>query len=113
VKAYNFVCVLDGGFLQVGSANSISPANLLGETDFKCIIVAPAYRVGILGFLSCEALKTEAEYFNETNGNQGLWDQRLALEWTRDNIRFFGGNPSNITVAGYSAGRTIHVSSSY
>lgn len=99
--------------MQFGSANSISPAYLLGESDFKCIIVAPAYRVGVLGFLSCDALQAEGEYFNETNGNQGLWDQRLALEWTRDNIHLFGGNASNITVAGYSAGSMLPVASSY
>jgi len=97
----------DGGFLQVGSPNSLSPASLLGETDFKCIIVAPAYLVGGLGFLSGAALQKEGGYINETNGNQGLWDQRLALEWTRDNIHLFGGNASNITVAGYSAGRMM------
>lgn len=38
-------------------------------------------------------------------GNYGFWDQRLALEWTYKNISYFGGDASNITVAGYSAGK--------
>jgi carboxylesterase type B len=36
--------------------------------------------------------------------NLGFWDQRLALEWTWQNISLFGGNASNITIGGYSAG---------
>jgi carboxylesterase type B len=36
--------------------------------------------------------------------NFGFWDQRLALEWTYENITFFGGNKENITVGGLSAG---------
>nr|AIA83390.1 COesterase [uncultured Deinococcus sp.] len=37
-------------------------------------------------------------------GNAGLKDQQLALVWTRDNIEFFGGNSSDVTIMGESAG---------
>lgn len=48
--------------------------------------------------------QAEAKRNGETAGNMGFWDQRTALEWTAKNIGFFGGDPSNITVGGYSAG---------
>ncbi|KAL1965949.1 hypothetical protein VTN77DRAFT_5082 [Rasamsonia byssochlamydoides] len=95
---------IHGGFLQVGTPNLDNYAALLGETDFKCVIVTPAYRLSVLGFLTSKELQREAASHGESSGNQGFWDQRLALEWTHENIHLFGGNASNITVAGYSAG---------
>jgi carboxylesterase type B len=49
----------------------------------------------------------EAAAAGEPSGNQGFWDQRMALEWTSKYVHFFGGNAANITVAGYSAGKFI------
>ncbi|KAE8147049.1 alpha/beta-hydrolase [Aspergillus avenaceus] len=95
---------LHGGWLQFGSPNSFSASQLLGETAFNAIVVMPAYRVGVFGFLYSSELEHDAASVNESAGNQGFWDQRLALEWTRDNIALFKGNPSQITISGYSAG---------
>ena len=97
---------IHGGFLQWGSPNHppTALASLLSETAFKAIIVEPAYRVNAFGFLTSRELQAEAERNGETTGNNGFWDQRLALEWVSKNISCFGGDPSNITVAGYSAG---------
>ncbi|RHZ72962.1 hypothetical protein CDV55_108253 [Aspergillus turcosus] len=95
---------IHGGFLQFGTPNTFSAAALLGETDFNAIIVMPAYRLGVLGFLSSSEIEQDAASVGETVGNHGFWDQRLALEWTRDNIALFGGNPSQVTISGYSAG---------
>ncbi|KAH7325542.1 carboxylesterase [Stachybotrys elegans] len=101
------VCVyFHGGFLQVGSANwgpgSLGP--LLKESAFRAIMVFPAFRLNAFGFLASEELDSEARSNGEPSGNMGLWDQRTALEWTYANISLFGGDPSNITAAGYSAG---------
>lgn len=95
---------IDGGWLQFGTPNSFNAAALLGETDFKAVVVMPAYRVNLFGFLYSSELEQDAAAAGETVGNHGFWDQRLALEWTKENIHLFGGDPDNITISGYSAG---------
>lgn len=70
----------------------------------QAIVVLPAYRLNVFGFLYAEELERDAAAAHETPGNHGFWDQRLALEWTREYGPLFGGDVRNITVAGYSAG---------
>ena len=60
------------------------------------VVVTMNYRVGAAGFLVVGD--------RPGSGCFGLLDQVLALEWVRDNIRAFGGDPTNVTVAGESAG---------
>ena len=52
----------------------------------------------VFGFAQSKALEAEG------SENAGLRDQRLAIEWTRDHIRSFGGDPTQITIAGQSSG---------
>lgn len=59
---------------------------------------AMAYTDTVFGFAQSDALKAER------SNNAGLRDQRLAMEWVRDNIEHFGGDPSKITVFGQSSG---------
>ncbi|HEX2590017.1 MAG TPA: carboxylesterase family protein [Rhizomicrobium sp.] len=66
------------------------------------VIVTINHRLGVFGFLSHPELSAESEH--NTSGNYGLLDQIAALEWTRENIAHFGGDPDNITVGGESAG---------
>lgn len=97
---------IHGGFLQWGNANW-KPAALgrLLDSAFKAIVVLPSYRLNAFGFLASKELADEAKKNGgEPVGNMGFWDQRAALVWTYKNISLFGGNPSNITVGGYSAG---------
>ena len=66
----------------------------------EVVVVSTNYRLGALGFFSHPALREEGS----PSGNQGLLDLRLALQWVRDNIEAFGGDPNNVTIFGESAG---------
>lgn len=92
---------IHGGFLQFGNPNDMDMRAFLSDSPTRCIIVAPAYRLNLFGFLSSPEVLQACPDFGV---NLGFWDQRLALQWTYENISYFGGNPSNITVSGYSAG---------
>jgi para-nitrobenzyl esterase len=63
------------------------------------IVVAPNYRLGPFGYLRHSALTASG-----LSGNAGFLDQRAALQWVRDHIAGFGGDPGNVTIAGQSAG---------
>jgi para-nitrobenzyl esterase len=60
------------------------------------------YRLGVFGFLAHPELTKET--LRRASGNWALMDQIAALHWVRANITKFGGDPSNITVFGQSAG---------
>lgn len=66
------------------------------------VIVTINYRLGRLGFLCHPALSAEQPW--RSSGNYGLLDQIAALEWVRDNIEAFGGDPGCVTIFGQSAG---------
>ena len=87
------VFIHGGGYL-VGNSHDFVAVNFVNEHDV--IVVTIQYRLGILGFLSTG---DEA-----SPGNYGLWDMTLALQWVKDNIASFGGDPSDVTISGESAG---------
>jgi para-nitrobenzyl esterase len=64
------------------------------------VLVSINYRVGVMGFFPDPRLAAE----QSPVGNQGLLDQRLAMQWVHDNIARFGGDPGNVTIFGESAG---------
>lgn len=97
---YPVVVWIYGGGFNIGSA---SMANYSGEALARrgVVYVAPAYRVGPLGFLAHPELSAEK---SGRSGNYGLHDQLAALRWVQDNIAAFGGDAGNVTLAGQSAG---------
>ncbi|KAF2846439.1 alpha/beta-hydrolase [Plenodomus tracheiphilus IPT5] len=68
------------------------------ENGDPVIHVAMNYRLGFFGFANSGTLRSEG------SENAGLRDQRAAVEWVRDNIEAFGGDPDNITIFGQSSG---------
>ena len=91
---------IHGGAYSVGSSREIRRQ---GEVLVHegVIFVSMNYRLGALGWLDFTAYSTPELTFE---GNLGLRDQVVALEWVCDNIRRFGGDPGNVTLMGESAG---------
>jgi para-nitrobenzyl esterase len=90
-----------GGAFVVGSASAPTYRgyDLVREGDV--VYVSVNYRIGALGYLDFSAYSTEERPFDS---NPGLRDQIAALEWVRDNIAAFGGDPQQVTIFGESAG---------
>jgi para-nitrobenzyl esterase len=89
---------IHGGALIQGAGASYDPTEMVQRGDI--IVVTINYRLGALGWLADAAL-ADAQ---GNAGNYGLMDQQLAMEWVRDNIRAFGGDPKRATISGESAG---------
>jgi para-nitrobenzyl esterase len=66
------------------------------------VVVSFNYRLGPMGWFSHPALRTGDERTN--SGNFGTLDTIKVLSWVQDNIKAFGGDPGNVTIAGESAG---------
>jgi para-nitrobenzyl esterase len=90
---------IHGGGLVTGESEDYDPAPLVAR---GVIVVTLNYRLGALGFLAHPALTAESAH--HASGNFGLLDQQAALRWVQRNARSFGGNPSNVTIFGESAG---------
>ncbi|KAB0804534.1 hypothetical protein PPYR_01504 [Photinus pyralis] len=91
-----------GGFVRgSGNSDTYGPDFLITQ---DVVIVTINYRLGILGFLNFEDPSLDVP------GNAGLKDQVMGLKWVRENIANFGGDPSNVTIFGESAGAaSVHL----
>ena len=84
---------IHGGAFVMGSGSVPLYNGSSFASRHDLVVVTINYRLGLFGFL-----------FTGDQGNLGLLDQVAALAWVRDNIAAFGGDPSNVTVMGESAG---------
>ena len=92
---------IHGGVFRVGTgaAPIYDGATLARRGDV--VVVTINYRLGVLGLMSLAGLPGEPD---SGGANFALLDQIAALEWVRDEIAGFGGDPDNVTVFGESAG---------
>jgi para-nitrobenzyl esterase len=92
---------IHGGAYSVGSNREVPRQGENLARRGGVVYVAMNYRLGALGYLDFTRFSTAERPFEN---NLGLRDQVAALEWVRDNIRAFGGDPDNVTLFGESAG---------
>ncbi|PPQ86200.1 hypothetical protein CVT25_006905 [Psilocybe cyanescens] len=84
-----------GGFTGGEASDGIfDGGNMVSRGDV--VVVSIQYRLGTLGFLALDD--------GVTNGNYGIADQITALQWVQTHIAAFGGDPSQVTIYGQSAG---------
>jgi para-nitrobenzyl esterase len=88
-----------GNFAGASSLSVFDGESLAGR---GVVLVSLNYRLGVFGFFAHPQLTRESPH--HASGNQGILDQIAALKWVRDNIARFGGDPSNVTIFGESAG---------
>lgn len=91
-------------FIQGGGFNSNANPNLNGSglieaSGHNIIVVTFNYRVGPWGFLASSTSGS-----GKSTANNGLLDQRKALEWVQKHISAFGGDPKHVVIGGDSAG---------
>jgi para-nitrobenzyl esterase len=89
-----------GGGFHSGSALEIRSDGRNLASNGDVVVVGVNHRLGPFGYLYLDHLARKYT----GSGNTGIFDLVLALEWVRDNITNFGGNPDNVTVFGQSGG---------
>lgn len=91
---------LHGGAFAMGSGfDAMTDGSILAQTG-DVVFVSLNHRLNAMGFLYLGALHGDFA----DSGNSGMLDIVLALEWVRDNIAAFGGDPDNVTIFGESGG---------
>jgi len=84
---------IHGGAYEQGLGNcALYNGTYFAMNDVVTVVIN--YRLGALGYMAASNMQ----------GNYGIMDQRLAMQWTKDNIAGFGGNPGKVTIGGQSAG---------
>jgi len=93
---------MHGGGLETGGGAGLMYRGDRLAAAQELVVVTINYRLGALGFLAHPSLSAEDPH--QSSGNYGFLDQIAALQWVRQNIANFGGDPRNLTIFGESAG---------
>ena len=91
---------IHGGAYQYGCGDQYAGQAAVARSQGDVIVVTMNYRLNVFGFLGSDKLKGA----DGSTGNWGFQDQRVALQWAKEHISAFGGDPERITVSGQSAG---------
>lgn len=94
---------IHGGANTVGTAAAFPVLRNLAGHD-QVLVVSMNYRLGIFGWFSLAELEAGDDTPEDRSGNFGTLDIIAALQWVKQNIAAFGGDPGNVTVFGESAG---------
>lgn len=94
------VWIHGGGFQAGAGAENRHDGEAFARKNI--VLVTINYRLGVFGFFSHPELTKESG--RNASGNYGMLDQVAALQWVKDNIAAFGGDPANVTIFGESAG---------
>jgi len=93
------VWIHGGGY--TGGAPSVGLYDGANMARQGVVFVSLAYRLGAFGFLATPELSAES---GQGSGNYGMLDMITGLQWVRDNVAQFGGDPQRVTIMGHSAG---------
>lgn len=93
-RLFPVIMHIHGGRYEHGSGNAM-PGHMLAASQ-EVVVVTFNYRLGVLGYM--------ATADNSSAGNYGMADQVAALQWVRDHIEHFNGDPQSITLWGTGSG---------
>ncbi|KAJ7149765.1 alpha beta-hydrolase [Mycena crocata] len=89
---------IHGGGYILGASSQYRGTDLIDQSNRGVVVVVIQYRLGLFGFLAGSEVKKNGAL------NTGLLDQDFALRWVNKHIAKFGGDPSQVTIWGESAG---------
>ena len=93
---------IHGGGNRMGSASGYDPQAMVSKQDVVVVVVQ--YRMSTLGWFRHPSLRDGTTSAEDDSGNFGTLDTIMALRWIKENISAFGGDSSNVTIFGESAG---------